>query len=225
MQKYALYTITSLCFIVQTYAVVEWSGSSMPSALNENVVIKGDCIMPQNADVYVQALNTDVTIELQNNATIQANNTNNDNTSHGIYLEVLYPYTITIHIPKKLTFKGAAGYLDQSLCIYLQGNGNVQWVFEETSDAKVKFTADKTSGGTELWTRFLTVSPLISPTTPNVSFEIKRKNQIEFGARSKWGYQVFSNYNAQIKTTFEHHNPYIVTFENLSQYALEIVTL
>lgn len=224
IHKYSIYSITlMLCFAQQSHAVVQWSGSSMENALDQNVTIQGDCIMPYNEDVYIQARNADVVLTLTDDAVIRANNLNDDNVRHGIFIEVLYPYTVTIYIPKKLAFKGAEGNLTQALCIYMQGNGNIQWVLEDSSDAKLSFTADQHSGGTELWTRFLTVSPLPSPTTPNVTFEIKRKNQIHFGPRSKWGYQIFSNYNLNAETHLEHHNPYKINFGNDAKYALQIV--
>ncbi|RTL07248.1 hypothetical protein EKK58_03670 [Candidatus Dependentiae bacterium] len=225
IHKYNFYGLIMLMlsFATQSYAVIQWSGSSMTSAADENFIIQGDCVMPYNQDIYIEAYNADVFITLTDDATIQANNLNNDNIRHGIFIQVLYPYTVTIYIPKKLAFKGGAGNPTQPICIYLEGNGNIQWVLEDSPDAQLSFTADDNSGGTELWTRFSTIFPLTSPTTPNVSFEITRAGQIHFGKRSKWGYQVFSNYNLNTQTNLEHHNPYRINFGNDAKYALQII--
>jgi hypothetical protein len=140
-------------------------------------------------------------------------------------LEVLYPYTITIYVSHTLTFKGATGFPSQPIEIRLQGNGTIQWIFEDDPDAKVIFTSDKISGGAELWTLFSVVSPLSSPTTPDNSFEITRKGQVRFGPLSKWGYRVIDTYNLNTQTIFEHHKHSEVGFDDLSAFSLEVVTL
>lgn len=223
IKKYTLlFGFMALCFLQKTYPTIQWSGSSMNDVLDENLVIEGNCQMPLNADVYIQAFNADITVSLTHDAIIQANNSNDNSFIYGIYLEVIYPYSITINISHKLTFKGAAGLLDKPLAIYAKGNGTIQWVFEDDSDAKVKFTSDDNSGGTELWTIFSTVFPFFVDATPTMNFEIKRKGQVRFGPRSKWGYQVFADYNLNANTTFEHEKSVNVGFDNFAGFGLQI---
>jgi hypothetical protein len=222
-----LFGLMTFTCLQDIYATMQWSGSSMPDVLDENLIIEGDCQTPLDADVYVRAHNTDVIITLARDATIRVNNSNDDNLStmhHGIVLEVIYPYSITIVVSHKLNFKGATGFPSQPIEVRLQGNGNIQWVFEDDSDAKVRFVSDENSGGAELWTMFSTVLPLSSRTTPNNSFEIKRNGQVQFGHRSKWGYRVFDSYYLNTQTIFEHQENSEVGFGDFSGFSLEIVT-
>jgi hypothetical protein len=221
-----LFGLMTLTCLQKTYTVMQWSGGYMPDVLDENLIIEGDCQTPYNSDVLVQAHNADVTITLERDATIHLNN-NNDNPAinYGIVLEVLYPYTITINVSHKLTFKGAGGFPANPIEIRLQGDGTIQWVFENDSDAKVRFISDENSGGAELWTLFSIVSPLTSPTSPNNSFEITRKGQVRFGHRSKWGYRAFDSYNLNTQTIFEHQENSEVGFGDFSVFGLEIINL
>lgn len=226
IQKHSFYLVIISLFVANSaYPLVEWSGNYMPNVLDENLIITGDCQMPYNNDVYVKAHEADITITMTRDATVRGNNLidyNNDFVTHGIYLEVYYPYTITIYVSHELTFTGAEGYLEKPLAVYVQGNGTVQWILADSDNAKVHFTANHNSGGAELWTRLLSGVPIGSPTTPTMTFEARRKNQLSFGLRSRLGYQIFSTYNSGSKTTFEHEKARI-SFDNFTQFALKTV--
>ena len=205
---------TSLLSMQFMHSTVEWSGTSCDNVINQDVIINGDCQLEPGI-TSILAIDANITINLNDDAVI-AIATLTDPTvdqSH-IQLYATYPYTITVIVNKKLTFKGAPGYKDRPLTVTVEGTGAVHWIIEE--DGKLTFTADDNGGSAELWT-YITNGGEI----PSHTIVLHDQKQVHFGKRSKWGYMLDYCANIEAGTVIEHHHDTFMAFKDLSSFALE----
>ncbi|RTL07252.1 hypothetical protein EKK58_03690 [Candidatus Dependentiae bacterium] len=202
----------SLLMIHAIQSTVQWSGSSCPDVIDDDLIINGDCQIPEETNIM--ALNSNITISIDENCLIQPLTGTPSTIPSTIYLTVNEPYSITLIVKKNLSFKGSPCFKDKPLSIITDGKGSIRLIIEKKG--KISFTADDNSGGTEFWSYYTDQS------APKISFVVHHKGQVHFGKRSKWGYILeFCGTSAEGYTTIENHHNTFIVFEDRSSFALE----
>ncbi|HTM05643.1 MAG TPA: hypothetical protein VL201_00210 [Patescibacteria group bacterium] len=204
----------SLLSIHLIHTTVEWSGTSCPDVLDQDVVINGDCQI-QSGFTTIEARTANITITVPHDAVISSiDSLDPDASESNISLLTGSGFTITIIVKRHLTFKGSAGFKEKPLVVTVDGFGSVRWLIED--EGKLSFTADDNGGSAELWT-VLTFNGSI----PSHSIIVHRKKQVHFGPRSKWGYLLDYCSSVEAGTIIEHHHNTFIKFKDLSSFALE----
>lgn len=178
MKKYISYALI-LCLLSNIEATVVWQGNITGDVTNENIEINGNCYL-QQPETSINAINCDVTVEMKKDSVINA-----QQSAQYLYVQAIWPYSVTFKVHHNLEFRGVEGQPTESLQIYVYGNGSVRWEIDE--DSTLKFNSTDNSGGVILWNTFY------EGALPINIFKVSKQHQITFGKRCSIGFSVEDN--------------------------------